>query len=76
MNEISVTTDFLALATSSIALLFVARLKSTYFLGSRFFIGLANLAFIIIIVQSSAVDTGLITDSRRLYFAMISASVV
>jgi len=67
--------DALALATSSLALFFVARLKSTYFLGSRFFIALANLAFIILLIQNTAVDVGPVDRSTRLYFAMISVTV-
>lgn len=67
--------DALALATSSLALFFVARLKSTYFLGSRFFIALANLAFIVVLIQSTAVDVGSWIFQQRLYYAMISVTV-
>src|SRR5207245_6254003 len=57
--------DALALATSSLALFFVARLKSTYFLGSRLFIALANLAFIILLIPNPAVDVGPLCTSER-----------
>lgn len=67
--------DALALITSCLALFFVARLKSTYFLGSRFFIALANLAFIVVLLQSTAVDVGSWMFLQRLYYAMISVTV-
>lgn len=67
--------DALALATSCLALFFVARLKSTYFLGSRFFIALANLAFIVVLIQSTAVDLVAVERSTHLYYAMISVTV-
>lgn len=43
--------DSLALASSCLALFFIFRLKNTYFLDPRFFIGLANLGFTITLLQ-------------------------
>ena len=76
LNWVFVTIDTLALGASCLALAFVVRLRSTYFLSSRLFIGIANFAFIVILMQSIAVDTGATIDPRRVYYSMIAVTVV
>jgi hypothetical protein len=76
MNADVLAIDALALVTSCLALFFVARLKSTYFLSSRFFIALANLAYIIVLIQSIAVDARTVGRSTQLYYSMISVTAI
>ncbi len=76
MNADVLAIDALALVTSCLALFFVARLRSTYFLSSRFFIALANLAYIIVLIQSTTFDAGTAEKSTQLYYAMISVTVI
>src|SRR5712692_2786220 len=75
MNVDVLAIDSLALGTSCLALIFVVRLKSTYFLSSRFFIALANLSYIVVLIQSTTVDASDAVRSNRLYFAMIAVTV-
>ncbi len=45
--------DLLALGTSCLALYFILRTKKTYFLDSGFFIGVANVGFIILLSETT-----------------------
>ncbi len=72
MTDYFWTIDLLALATSCLSLFYTVRLRSTYFLGSRFFIALANLSFAVVLVQSTLSDFLVRPTSEPLYLSMIS----
>ena len=48
--------DLIALATSCIALYFIVRAKKTYFLDSRFFIGIATVGFVAYVGEATYSD--------------------
>jgi hypothetical protein len=68
--------DSLALAAGSISLAFVARMRRTYFLDSKFFIGVANIAFNIILVDYLLSDIEIIPPSQLIFTVMIATAAL
>ncbi len=68
--------DTLALLSGCGALFFVARVRKTYFLDSRFFIGIANIAFNIILVQDLVSDLILVPPSQSVFVVAIVVTAV
>ncbi len=64
--------DGVGLGTSCLALYFVLRVRKTFFLDSRFFIGTANLGFIGILLQQLVSDLTEAPPSEAFYVTMIA----
>ncbi len=65
------TLDVIALAASCLALYYIVRMRATYFLDSRFFMGIANVAFVVVLGQSLVSDFSGTPLSLVLYTIMI-----
>jgi hypothetical protein len=68
--------DAVALLAGCGALLFVARVRRTYFLDSRFFIGTANVAFNVILAQDLISDLVQVPASELIFVAAIIATTI
>ncbi len=68
--------DAVALLAGCGALLFVARVRRTYFLDSRFFIGTANVAFNVILAQELISDLVQAPPSQFIFVAAIIATTI
>ncbi len=68
--------DGLALAAGWCALFFVIRVRRTYFLDSRFFIGIANIAFNIILAQNLISDLTFVPPSQLVFISMIVVTAI
>ena len=68
--------DAVALFAGCGALLFVARVRRTYFLDSRFFIGTANIAFNVILAQDLISDLIQVPVSELIFVAAIVATTI
>ena len=64
--------DLIALGTSCLGLYFVLRAKKTYFLDSGFFIGVANVGFIILLLATTIADATKSPLSQVIVFPLIS----
>ena len=68
--------DAVALLAGCGALLFVARVRRTYFLDSRFFIGTANVAFNVLLTQDLISDLVQAPTSQIIFVAAIVATTI
>src|SRR5213594_178294 len=73
---VNIAEDSLALAAGTLAMFFVLRMKRTYFLDSRFFVGVANIAFNLILVQALWSDLAGLLPSPLFFVGMISITAI
>lgn len=68
--------DLIALATSFIALYFIVRAKKTYFLDSRFFIGIATVGFVAYVGEATYSDIQSVPVSISIETVLIGVMAV